>query len=80
MISSTAGVVHFEGGPVQDKLVLTGWWAGSGPQGEDGLTRMTYSRVGDGAVRQFGEFSSDHGLTWVPSFDFVYRPRGKVGD
>jgi hypothetical protein len=27
-------------------------------------------------VRQFGEFSADHGLTWQPSFDFIYRPRG----
>lgn len=79
-VGSTAGVVHFEGGPAEGKLVLTGWWAGSGPNGEDGLTRMTYSRVQHGAVRQFGEFSSDHGLTWAASFDFIYRPRAQDGD
>jgi len=79
-IGSAAGVVHFEGGPVAGKLVLTGWWAGSGPSGEDGLTRMTYSRGEGGTVRQLGEFSSDHGLTWVTSFDFIYRPRAQDGD
>ena len=72
-IGSTPGVVSFEGGMVDGKLVLTGSWPGSGPSGEDGLTRMTYSRAADGAVRQFGEFSADQGATWVPSFDFIYR-------
>ena len=79
-IGSTPGVVRFEGGPVDGKLVLTGWWAGSGPNGEDGLTRMTYSRMPDAAVRQLGEFSTDHGVTWVPSFDFIYRPAASGGD
>ena len=74
-IGSNPGVVKFEGGPVDDAMVLTGWWPGSGPNGEDGLTRMTYSRAEGGAVRQFGEFSADHGLTWQASFDFLYRPR-----
>jgi hypothetical protein len=73
-IGSAPGVVQFDGGPAGGKMVLTGWWAGSGPKGEDGLTRMTYSRVEGNAVRQFGEFSADHGLTWQTSFDFVYRP------
>ncbi len=74
------GLVYFEGGPVGDRFVLTGRWAGSGPNGEDGLTRMTYSREAGGAVRQLGEFSADHGLTWVTSFDFIYRPRAPSGD
>jgi hypothetical protein len=73
-IGSAPGVVQFDGGPVDGKMVLTGYWQGSGPNGEDGMTRMTYSRVEGNAVRQFGEFSADHGLTWQPSFDFVYRP------
>ena len=79
-IGSAPGVVRFEGGPAVDSMVLTGWWPASGPNGEDGLTRMTYSRVEGGAVRQFGEFSADHGLTWQPSFDFIYRPHEPSGD
>ena len=79
-IGSAPGVVRFDGGPSDGKMVLTGWWPGSGPNGEDGLTRMTYSQIENGAVRQFGEFSEDHGLTWRPSFDFVYRPRDPAKD
>ena len=79
-IGSSPGVVRFEGGPVGGKMVLTGWWQGSGPNGEDGLTRMTYSVAEDGAVRQFGEFSADHGLTWQPNFDFIYRRTAPAGD
>lgn len=79
-IGSAPGVVRFEGGPAGDKMVLTGWWPGSGPGGEDGLTRMTYSRMEGGAVRQFGEFSADHGLSWQASFDFTYRPHDPSQD
>lgn len=79
-IGSTPGVVRFEGGLVEGKFVLTGWWAGSGPGGEDGLTRMTYSLAPGSAVRQFGEFSADHGRTWQPSFDFIYRRRDASRD
>ena len=73
-IGQGGGVVQFEGGPVGGTMVLTGWWAGSGPNGEDGLTRMTYARLDGGAVRQHGEFSSDFGVSWVTTFDFTYRP------
>ena len=71
---SAPGPVFFEGGPVEGKMVLAGWWPGSGPNGEDGLTRMTYSPEPNGAVRQHGEFSGDHGISWVTTFDFIYRP------
>jgi hypothetical protein len=74
-IGSGGGMVEFAGGASDAAIVLTGWWAGSGPNGEDGLIRMTYSRLDDGAVRQLGEFSADQGLSWQPSFDLVYRPR-----
>jgi hypothetical protein len=75
-IGSSPGRVEFTGGQVDAKMVLTGWWPGAGGPGVDGLVRMTYSREQGGAVRQRGELSTDHGLTWQPSFDFVYRPRG----
>ena len=73
-IGSAPGVIAFEGGPADGKMILTGFWAKSGPKGEDGLTRMTYSKLDGGAVRQFGQFSGDKGRTWVTTFDFVYRP------
>ena len=73
-IGSAPGVIQFEGGPAEGKMTLTGLWPGSGPNGEDGLTRMTYSRVENEAVRQFGEFSADNGANWVTTFDLIYRP------
>ena len=77
-IGANPGPVYFDGGPAGGTMVLTGWWPGSGPKGEDGLTRMSYSRLPGGAVRQFGQFSADHGVTWVTSFDFTYRPHGSA--
>lgn len=73
---SSNGRVIFEGGSVDGKIVLTGFWKNAAGPGKDGLVRMTYSRLADGAVRQLGEISSDHGLSWGPFFDLTYKPRG----
>lgn len=67
--------VDFEGGVVDGKMVLTGYWDDIAGPGQDALIRMTYSRLGDGAVRQHGEASTDHGLSWQTNFDLIYRPR-----
>ena len=66
--------VSFEGGPIDGKMVLTGFWKGAQGPGKDGLVRMTYSSLDAGAVRQLGEISADQGATWKPFFDFTYRP------
>ena len=60
-------------------MVLTGHWANVVAKGQDGLIRMTYTPKPDGSVRQHGEQSIDHGLTWATSFDFIYKPR-KAGE
>lgn len=73
-VGAAPGAVLFEGGPVDGKMVLSGYWNNIGGPGVHGLIRMTYSRREDGSVRQHGEQSMDHGLTWGPSFDFIYRP------
>ena len=67
--------VEFDGGLVGGKMVLTGFWRNAQGPGKDGLVRMSYSTIDGGAVRQFGEISTDHGLTWSPFFDFTYKPR-----
>jgi hypothetical protein len=66
--------VDFKGGMVGDRMVLTGFWKGANGPGQDGLVRMTYGRQAGGAVRQFGEISTDQGKKWAPFFDFTYRP------
>lgn len=73
-IDSVNSRVEFEGGLVGDTMVLTGFWKNANGLDKDGLVRMSYSRAKDGAVRQFGEISTDHGVNWSPFFDLTYRP------
>ncbi len=70
--------VDFVGGLVDGKMVLVGDWKGVNGPGKDAIIRMTYSKNGDGSVRQHGEQSTDHGLTWSTNFDFTYHPKGKA--
>ncbi len=72
-IGSQPGRVAFEGGSVDGKMVLTGFWQGVNGPGKDGLIRMSYTADDKDTVRQHGEISTDHGLTWQTSFDFIYR-------
>lgn len=65
--------VEFRGGWDGGAMVIQGDWAGAGPNGADGIVRMTYTPAPDGSVRQFGEISSDGGKTWSVSFDLTYR-------
>jgi len=67
--------VEFAGGLVDGKMVLLGHWRGVIGPGKDALIRMSYSKNADGTVRQHGEQSVDHGLTWSTNFDFTYHPR-----
>ncbi|MBJ7441089.1 MAG: hypothetical protein JHD35_18980 [Sphingopyxis sp.] len=78
-VDSSGARVDFDGGPTGGKMVLTGHWANVVARGQDGLIRMTYSKQPGGSVRQHGEQSTDHGLTWATSFDFIYRPH-KAGE
>ncbi len=72
-VGSSPGAVEFVGGVVEGKMVLTGNWPSPGaPQT---LVRMTYTANEDGSVRQHGEASTDHGLSWQTAFDFIYRPK-----
>lgn len=72
-LDSSGGRVEFEGGPVAGGMVLTGFWRGVNGPGKDGLIRMTYTPIDVDTVRQHGQISTDHGLTWTDSFDFIYR-------
>ena len=72
-VGSAPGAVEFTGGLTDGKMVLTGNWPS--PQAPHALVRMTYTKNEDGSVRQHGESSTDHGLSWQTSFDFQYRPK-----
>ena len=77
-IGSSPGQVYFEGGPVDGGMVLVGTWANIGGPGRDGLIRMSYTpHETNRSVRQFGQVSYDHGVSWALSFDFTYRRKMK---
>ena len=72
-VGSSPGAVEFVGGLTDGRMVLTGNWPS--PQAPQTLVRMTYTKNEDGSVRQFGESSTDHGVSWQTAFDFIYRPK-----
>lgn len=75
-IGGSGAMVDFRGGPLEDgSMALTGYWAGAAGPGTNPMIRMTYTLREDGSVRQHGEQSTDHGVTWGPSFDLIYRPK-----
>lgn len=57
----------------QGAMVLEG--PGRTPTGAPARSRMTFTPLPDGAVRQLWEFSTDNGTTWHTSFDGTYRRR-----
>ena len=68
------GRVSFDGNYVDGKMVLVGVWRGAQTPDKEDLVRMTYSHLDGGAVRQFGEISTDKGTSWKPFFDITYKP------
>lgn len=72
---SFGSIVDFKGGLKDDKMVLEGIWPQ--PNNPNQITRMTYSKLENGSVRQFGETSDDNGKTWQVSFDFIYKKKPK---
>lgn len=45
----------------------------AGPQGKNFMRRLTFTKLSDDKVRQFGEMSNDEGKTWIAEYDLEYR-------
>lgn len=60
---------HYIGGIQDGKMVLV---ADTIVEGKKTLAKMTFSKLPNGDVRQFGENSTDEGKTWVTEFDLIY--------
>jgi hypothetical protein len=78
-IGSDGTRVEFEGGLVAGAMVLAGNWRDVNGPGQDGLIRMTYTALDKDTVRQHGQISTNHGLTWSDNFDFLYRRAKPAG-
>ncbi|MFZ1699737.1 MAG: tetratricopeptide repeat protein [Pyrinomonadaceae bacterium] len=60
---------HYIGGFEDGKMVVV---ADTILGGKKTLAKMTFSRLQNGNVRQFGENSTDDGKTWTTAFDLTY--------
>jgi len=45
----------------------------TGPKGETFMRRLTFTKLSEDKVRQFGEMSNDGGKTWIVEYDLEYR-------
>lgn len=45
----------------------------TGPKGENFMRRLTFTKINNDKVRQFGERSDDGGKTWTTEYDLEYR-------
>lgn len=45
----------------------------AGPDGKTFMRRLTFTRLGEDKVKQFGERSDDGGSTWTTEYDLEYR-------
>ena len=63
---------HYIGELAGGKMIIT---ADQDKPGKPQLARMTFSKLPDGTVRQFGEGSTDGGKTWTTTFDLIYTKK-----
>jgi len=71
-VDSTGGLLLLDGELTAGTMVLAG--DVTGPDGAVVRHRITWSRKGEGQVRQLWEASSDQGRSWKTVFDGTYVP------
>lgn len=71
-VDSSGQRVDLEGRLFQGAMVLTGKWQKVNGSSQNAVLRVTYTRLDKDSVRQLAEFSTDEGLTWQTSFDYLY--------
>lgn len=45
----------------------------TGPDGKSFMRRLTFTKIDNDKVRQFGEMSNDGGATWITEYDLEHR-------
>lgn len=73
-VDDKGSFTHYTGNLTDGKMV---YLADTIIGGKKTQLRMTFSKLPNGDVRQFGENSTDEGKTWTPGFDLTYS-RKKV--
>ncbi len=63
---------HYIGGITDGNMVIV---ADTIFSGKKTFAKMTFSKMPNGDVRQFGENSTDEGKTWTTAFDLIYSKK-----
>ncbi len=71
-VDSRGNVIHYVGGMEEGSMKFEGY--NYAPDGSKERSRMTFTPLGEGKVRQFIEQSTDEGESWYVWFEGIYTP------
>lgn len=72
-VDNAGSVVYYSEGQFKDGKMILDTKNEKQTDGTMKILRMTYTKLSDDKVRQFGESSTDGGQTWKTDFDLEYR-------
>lgn len=74
-IDNTGGSTEYLTGHYENDVMYFVSRPFTGKKGITCIRRLTFFKLKDGKVRQFGEISTDDGKTWTAEYDLEYRPK-----
>lgn len=72
-VDNTGGTTEYLRGDGSDGKIIFFADKVVGPQGKVFMRRLTFTKLNNDKVRQFGERSDDGGITWTTEYDLEYR-------
>jgi hypothetical protein len=72
-VDNTGGTTEYLRGEGSDGKIIFYADKVVGPQGKVFMRRLTFTKLNNDKVRQFGERSDDAGTTWTTEYDLEYR-------
>lgn len=74
-VDNTGTITYYSEGEFKDGKMVLDTKNEKQTDGTVKILRMTFSKLSDNKVRQFGESSTDGGKTWKTDFDLEYRKK-----
>lgn len=72
-VDNTGNTTEFLRGEGSDGKIIFYADHVTGPKGEKFMRRLTFTKLSNDKVRQFGELSTDGGTTWKTEYELEYR-------
>lgn len=74
-VDNTGGTTEYLTGHFENNAMYFESRPFTNNKGITSIRKLTFFKLADGKVRQFGEISNDDGKTWKAEFDLEYRPK-----